>query len=207
MQIISDTHCEYEVLISHIKNTTEENIILLGDHGFGLDYMGLPFTTKFLSQMFPNKYFWAISGNHDNQAFMTNEPNVYTITTKSGPQIFYIEGKDILMIPGAYSYDKNLQLMQSSWYEDEQMSWQRWAKFLNEFKVMPFDVIMSHDTSIVNYYLSYRKTDESLTSNGLEYIYNTFPTIPKYSGHLHNSFYNSRLNNIGLGINQSLLLI
>lgn len=203
MLVISDTHTGFNELFSILDKTSEKNVIMLGDHGFGEHINNImAMSTAYLHQFYPHLTFYIIQGNHDNSEYMKNYRNVNCILSKNGWEAHKIEGKNCLFIPGAYSYDKALQLAQGTYYFDEEM---KFVYFINLIENGPkVDLLFSHDTALDNYYRFYETTAKSRTNQALEFIYSNYDNVPKYHGHLHNSYTDGNTN--GLGINESVII-
>lgn len=205
MLIISDTHTDFNTLFSILDNSKEKNIIMLGDHGFGESINNIMImSTAYLHQFYPHLTFYIIQGNHDNSEYMQRYINVKTILSKNGWETYKIEGKNCLFIPGAYSYDKELQLAQGTYYFDEEMQFMYFIHLI-ENGPKNIDLLFSHDTSLDNYYRFHENTKKSRTNQALKFVYKNYVNIPKYHGHLHSSYCDDKMNIIGLGINESVL--
>ena len=206
MLIISDTHTDFNTLFSMLDNSKEKNIIMLGDHGFGESINNIMImSTAYLHQIYPTKQFYIIQGNHDNSEYMRPYSNIKTILSKNGWETYTIERKNCLFIPGAYSYDKKLQLAQGTYYFDEEM---QFIYFIHLIENGPknIDLLFSHDTSLDNYYRFYKNAKKSRTNQALKFVYEIYRNVPKYHGHLHNSYVNNDLLISGLEINESVCI-
>jgi len=214
MLVISDTHTNFKYLIDAINHTSEKNIILLGDHGFGEDGNYGVFSTDVLYSLVENagKHIYCIAGNHDNQSHMDDIYGlnyIHCIRTSNGPKVYTIEDKQCLFVPGAYSFDKQLQIAQNSWYENEEMAYVMMRDFEDTYVFLRHQIeyLFSHDTSINNYEYLYHETTPSFTNQFMYHLYTmSNKCIPKIHGHLHIPYYDYDKNVIGLGINQSMLL-
>ena len=161
-------HSIEQFYANYIKDTPKEKeenwLILLGDAGF-LYYLNKKDDAlkKAVSRL-PIKYF-VIRGNHEarasnvasiypdkweqvelfeNTCWREKEyPNIYYARDDGG--IYWIEGRKILVIPGAYSVDKHYRLQQGwTWFPDEQMTQAEMDKMFEENDGNDFDLVLSH---------------------------------------------------------------
>lgn len=153
---------------NYIKGTpreSEENwMICLGDFGalYYFDYRDRNFKQELSKYSF--KYF-VIRGNHEERASnrMAVEPDLWEEVECFGntclrqpafPNIYYakdeggiynIAGRKTLVIPGAYSVDKNYRIMRSwSWFADEQLSAEERQNLEQLAQKQYFDLVLSH---------------------------------------------------------------
>lgn len=208
--ITGDTHRDFRGLksfISKVKTTKEDVVIILGDAGINyfLDERDIQFK-KELNEL--NCTFACVKGNHELHAdeidsyeeFVWNGAVAYRekefdniIFLKDG-EIYNINGKDTLVIGGAYSVDKYRRLMYGyRWFETEQPSLKVQSHCLSnlakhDWKV---DVILSHTAPIsyepVHLFLNgiNQKDVDKTTEEFLEEIKEKTDFKKWYFGHYH----------------------
>ena len=153
---------------NHIKDTPKEQeenwIICLGDAGllYYFDYRDRNF--KEALSKYPFKYF-VVRGNHEERASNRAKvepdlweevecfgntclrqpayPNVYYADDEGG--VYNIAGRRTLVIPGAYSVDKNYRLARGwSWFSDEQLKPMEMATLELQHAWQHYDLVLSH---------------------------------------------------------------
>ena len=152
---------------NYIKDTPKEQeenwLICLGDFGanYYFDYRDRNLK-KELSK-YPFKYF-VIRGNHEQRAsicavredgwvndtvfdgpvmYEIKFPNIIYAADAGG--IYNIAGRKTLVIPGAYSVDKEYRLMRGwSWFPDEQLASHEMLNLALEAENQHFDLVLSH---------------------------------------------------------------
>ena len=178
---------------NYIQNTPKENeehwMICLGDFGanYYCDYRDRNFK-KNLSR-FPFKYF-VIRGNHEQRPsicavredgwitdtmfdgkvmYETSYPNIIYTADEGGIYNFF--GRKTLIIPGAYSVDKDYRLMMGwSWFPEEQLAPHEMLNLEIEAEGQYFDFVFSH-TCPYRYRpedLFLRSIDQSKVDNTME---------------------------------------
>ena len=180
---------------NHIKDTPKEReenwIVCLGDFGalFFFDYRDRNFKREL--HKYPFKYF-VIRGNHEerasNRALLESDlweevevfentclrearyPNIYYAKDEGG--IYNIAGRKTLVIPGAYSVDKQYRIRNCwTWFPDEQMTEQERDDLERLATGQHFDLVLSHtapyDKMPVDLFLS--SIDQTLVDNSMEH--------------------------------------
>ena len=209
--ITGDKHGNFTDVINfcNTHNTTIDDIlIILGDTG--INYYGDKRDKKLKLQLskLPITIF-CIHGNHENRprnilSYLTkiwNKGLVYVqedypnILFAENGEIFNLNGKDCLVLGGAYSVDKYYRLTRGfKWFEDEQLTNQE--QFDIELKLDYFnwetDYVLSHTVPIMyeprEWFLDC--IDQSTVDNSMEIwlnrIYNGLTINNKwYCGHYH----------------------
>lgn len=165
--ITGDTHGEFWRImgLSIMNETTKEDIIIiLGDAG--VNYSGAEIDRKkkeFLENL--SITIFCIHGNHEKrpeniESYIEKEwhgGKVYyeeefpsLLFAKDG-EIFDLDGKQAIVIGGAYSIDKDRRLLYGyGWWEDEQPSEEskRYVEHQLEKKDWKIDVVLSHTTPL-----------------------------------------------------------
>lgn len=218
--VIGDVHGDWFVIRNFYERHKDElsphyrdNIlIILGDFGANYYLNEKDDYFKEIISKFPFMYF-VIRGNHEErpsiiaakfpskwrkQIFFGN----IVWVEKNFPQIFYaldeggeytIDKKSVLVIPGAYSVDKNYRIMNHySWFPNEQLSDLERADILNNLKPH-YDIILSHtcpyswQTYISDLFLS--QVDQSLVDSTMEQFLDQVVQLTTwdryYFGHYH----------------------
>lgn len=173
--IMGDIHGDYKPIeLFHLRNKddnaynrAEKIIILLGDAGFNFyfDYRDEKIKKKL--KEYPFTYF-VIRGNHEERPSICakNHPNNWHKDEYFGnkvwiendyPYIKYamdnvcpydINGYSTIVIPGAYSVDKDFRLKNypKTWFINEQLSWWEMGTGLKTLYVMNWkcDLVLSH---------------------------------------------------------------
>lgn len=196
--ITGDLHGRKETIRNFYRNEIKDTpfeekenwIICLGDFGaqYFFDYRDRNFKQS-LSK-YPFKYF-VIRGNHEERASnrAAAEPNKWMevecfgntcLVEKDYPNIYYarddggiynIDGRKVLVIPGAYSVDKYYRIEhEMRWFADEQLKPMEMANLQALAAGQYFDLVLSHTCPY-----QYRPTDlflnfvdQSLVDNSME---------------------------------------
>jgi 3-oxoacid CoA-transferase subunit A len=167
--IIGDLHRDFSAIESFCYNSdidpNEENwMICLGDFGglYGLDYYDAAFKRQLSS--FPFNYF-VIRGNHERRASACAQfhpeqwekvqcfggtclrelcfPKIYYADDAGG--VYNINGRKALVLPGAYSVDKDYRLYNGwFWNPTEQMSTEEMEAIESQVCGQHFDFVFSH---------------------------------------------------------------
>lgn len=218
--IIGDLHGEASAIRNfYIQNKNQlsqdfrENVlIVLGDLGanYFLNYRDENF--KKALEKFPFTYF-AIRGNHEERPSILKQehPDKWHIETyfnnevyveDAHPRILYarddgdeynIAGRSTLIVPGAYSVDKNYRLMRGwSWFSGEQLTEDEKNNLFNNLN-SHYDIILSHtcplkwQNDINDLFLNL--VDQSTVDNSMEIFLNEISTQTDwqhwYFGHYH----------------------
>lgn len=160
--LVGDIHGDLERIrqLAKTYNPKETNLIFLGDLGanYFLNFKDVNIKN---TMRFAGFTYYALRGNHEERP--ENIPTMkkkydwdvcgYIWYEEEYPMIRYfldeggnytIDGKEVLVLPGAYSIDKYYRLSQGwHWFEDEQMSVTEQVLLTN--KIMPhYDYILSH---------------------------------------------------------------
>lgn len=212
MFIISDVHGNVNRVFSLFKNKPllEKHVILLGDIGYGFPEFDIE-QLNWLFQSAPTVNFYVVQGNHDNaDAMVCDYPNVRMITTYTGAKVHYINGKAVLLVPGALSYDKNLRVPGVSWWHNEQLSEEQLAEVIELGPQV--DLILSHDAPLQQYFMFFPETKTSMTNRALDILLLSLirehKSITWVHGHLHYA-YLERKNGVtlcGVGEDGNLIL-
>lgn len=206
--LISDVHGNKKVLRKLIIESLTNDIILMGDIGFGFtDGITMDFFNDY-----PDKKFMLIQGNHDNADYMISLFNVKAITTYSGYKFDY--NTKTLYIPGAYSYDKNQRTNGISWWDNEEMTMNQLQSLIDFVATNCHDIknIISHDCPVSMYHNFFPETTNSKTNMSLDFIKEIIleaeTTVNWYHGHLHHgySYRVGNLNMFGIGMETGIYL-
>lgn len=172
--ICGDLHGKYNTIQNFYNNNIlktererEENwVICLGDFGAQFDFGKRDYGFKSKLSEYPFKYF-VIRGNHEKRASVRAEcceepgvweeieifgntclretafSNIYYALDEGG--VYNIDGRKVLVIPGAYSVDKNYCLQNHwAWFADEQMFFDERRKLEKIAEGHHFDFVFSH---------------------------------------------------------------
>lgn len=216
--LISDVHGDVAKVESLLLQRPYDcnTVVYLGDIGFGFKEFDKSRFYKIL-QSLPNVMFYLIQGNHDNADEMVNGvyDNVYHVTTYNGPKLVTIDHENVLMIPGAYSYDKHLRIFGVSWWENEQMT----AEQYNELKAIAVEsnihTILSHDAPLQQYFNIFPTTVASMSNNALDRVLYCLISSDNHKnrqfiwvhGHLHYSYIEQIANVSIVGVNQDSYML
>lgn len=194
-----------EKIMKKIIIKPENILIILGD--FGGNYYLNKKDEYFKNAI--NEYgikIFAIRGNHDaNPANVKNislikQYNGYGYIEEKFPNIFYakncqnyiIENNEFLVLGGAYSVDKWYRLENNKiWFPDEQMTEEEQKKFLEYYKNIKIDNILSHTCpySIIPKHLFLPQINQSMVDNRTEFfleeVKNKFHYNNWFFGHFH----------------------
>lgn len=202
--ITGDTHGEFSRL-SHLKQTNEDVIIVLGDVGINYYLNNKDDELKKIIGLYGIKLF-CIQGNHEERPeniksykevemfggkVFIEEKYPYIIFAKNG-ECYNIGGKKILVIGGAYSIDKNYRLTNGyQWFKDEQLTKDEKENILKKYKGKHVDIILSH-TCPLKYepvetfptFMDQTKVDKSM-EKFLDIVEETIDYDKWYCGHYH----------------------
>ena len=204
--ITGDMHgdiCQMQKVMSKINCNLKNTLIILGD--FGGNYYEDDRDKKFKDAISNyNINLFIIRGNHDADP-VNSCPDCVVRYKNFGnidnnyPYIFYarngcvynIEGKNFLVLGGAYSIDKWYRLkMGYKWFVDEQMSIQEQENFLQKAP-SSVEVILSHTCPYSNIpkHLFLKNINQSTVDNTMELFLDKVKNKVKYKnwffGHYH----------------------
>lgn len=202
--ITGDTHGEFSRL-SHLKQTNEDMIIVLGDAGINYYLNNKDDELKKIIGLYGIKLF-CVQGNHEERPeniksykevemfggkVFIEEKYPYIIFAKNG-ECYNIGGKKVLVIGGAYSIDKNYRLINGyQWFKDEQLTEDEKENMLKKYKGKQVDIILSH-TCPLKYepvetfptFMDQTKVDKSM-EKFLDIVEETIDYDKWYCGHYH----------------------
>jgi len=208
--ITGDTHRDFNRIFDFNERfglTEDDIMIILGD--VGINYFGDKRDIKF-KEMLISKLkctIFAIHGNHEMnpenmnmQEKVWNNGTVYyeeefpTIIYAKDGEIYNLNGKETLVLGGAYSVDKYYRLSHGlKWFEDEQISNSVKDRCIanienNNWKV---DIVLSHTVPYnyrpIDLFLSFidQFTVDNTMENWLQYIEDNLTYEKWYCGHYH----------------------
>lgn len=183
---------------------TCKDIFLLGDIGFGFPEFDKKRLYGLMTETFSGKNFYLIQGNHDYLGEMDNATNVKCITTDTWHKFVVVDGLNILLIPGAYSYDKHLRIVDVSWWPTEELSYEALENVTKVWNLA--DVIISHDAPLSSYLEFFPQTKISKTNATLDVLLQNVVSSQKpihwYHGHLHYGYHQTIGNLQLIGVRQ-----
>ena len=204
--ITGDTHGEFYRL-SHLKQTDDDMIIILGDAGINYYLNGKDQKLKEFISLYKIKLF-CIQGNHEERPekiktyktrkfhngivyYEEDYPNI--LFAKDG-EIYNFNNHKVLVIGGAYSVDKHFRKAYGyNWYESEQPSEKTKNKIVRVLKDLDnkIDIILSH-TCPYKYLpreMFLEGVDQSTVDNSTEYFLDKIEETTDYNlwycGHYH----------------------
>lgn len=209
--VTGDTHRDFNRIFDFnekISLTENDIMIILGD--VGINYFGDKRDIKF-KEMLISKLkctIFAIHGNHEmNPEYMSSmkekewnngivyyEEDFPTILYAKDGEIYNLNGKETLVLGGAYSVDKYYRLSHGlKWFEDEQISNSVKDRCIsnienNNWKV---DIVLSHTVPYnyrpIDLFLSFidQSTVDETMENWLQYIEDKLKYHKWYCGHYH----------------------
>lgn len=155
--ITGDTHREFSRL-NNIHFNKNDMLIILGDAGINYYLNETDNKIKEALGKYNIKLF-CIRGNHEERPeniksykeidkfggkVFIEEAYPYIMFAKDG-EIYNIDGKNILVIGGAYSIDKNYRLMYGyQWFKDEQLTEEEMNNIFDKVKNKHFDIVLTH---------------------------------------------------------------
>ena len=155
--ITGDTHRDFTRL-NYIDKNKDNMLIILGDAGINYFLNEEDKKIKEYLNSYNIKLF-CIQGNHEERpenistykevdmfggkVFIESDyPNL--IFAKNG-ELYTIDNKQVLVIGGAYSIDKNYRLIYGyKWFKDEQLTKEEMNNILDKYKDKHIDIILSH---------------------------------------------------------------
>ena len=212
--ITGDTHREFEKVYELCENndtTVDDVLIILGDAG--INYNGFVYDSiqKKMLESFPITIF-AIHGNHEQRPELL--PNIkeefdpytqgFVYYEEEYPNIKYfkdggeynINGKQVLVIGGAYSIDKGHRLLNGwQWFPEEQLNERERAAIAEKAQGKKYDAVFSHTCPVswepVDLFLPFvnqSKVDKSMEI-WMDQIKDTFTWDKWFWGHYHSDRY------------------
>lgn len=155
--ITGDTHRDFTRL-NYIDNNKDNMLIILGDAGINYYLNEEDKKIKEYLNNYNIKLF-CIQGNHEERPeniptykevdmfggkvlIESDYPNL--IFAKNG-ELYTIDKRQVLVIGGAYSIDKNYRLIYGyEWFKDEQLTKEEMNNILDKYKDKHVDIILSH---------------------------------------------------------------
>lgn len=210
--ITGDVHRDFSRLYSKTFSK-DDMVIILGDAGINycLNEEDKDFK-EHLSKL--NIKLFCIQGNHEERpenissykevdmfngkVFIEDEfPNL--IFAKNG-ETYTLDDKNVLVVGGAYSVDKNYRLMYGhQWFKDEQLSESEKEMILNKYTGKHIDIILSHTcpkkyepTEVFMSGIDQSKVDKSM-EQFLDKLEESIDYDKWYCGHYHTEKQNDKL--------------
>lgn len=162
--ITGDCHGQTFRLTNFAKGKKQDTaIIILGDAGFNTNHKKMNKRAKHILEK-SNIFYYLVRGNHEERP--ENLPNIETIYDEEVQNEVYIEpnyphiryfkdgftyiinGYSTLVLGGAYSVDKKIQIARGGWFESEQLTEKEKAFIYTKIKRQDFDFILSHTCPI-----------------------------------------------------------
>ena len=206
IHLVSDFHGNVDIFEENMHRCPRfcNNVFLLGDMGFGFPEFDKERFYRLLRKRYSDKQFYLIQGNHDFLGEMDDSDNVKIVTAETWHKFTCINNLNILMIPGAYSYDKNQRIPDVSWWYTEEMSYAALENLLQVWKMA--DVIISHDAPLSSYFYFFPETKISRTNAALDAILVDLIKYEKpihwFHGHLHYGYHQTIGNLQLIGVRQ-----
>lgn len=214
--LTGDTHGVFNRILDFslkMETTIDDVLIILGDVGVNYYLNKRDNSNKRLLAQLDLTLF-CIKGNHEKypetlpnyktkiwnggKVFYEEEfPNI--IFAKDG-EIYNFNGKECLVLGGAYSVDKFYRLERGyAWFEDEQPSDELKKKVNEMIKIKnKFDYVLSHtcpfSTMPRHLFLSFidQSTVDNSTENWLQYVSENISFDKWYFGHYHDDWTNGK---------------
>lgn len=167
--IIGDVHGkinEYQKII----NNTDLETIQVGDFGFRKEHLW------HLENVVSSKHKINF-GNHDDYNFLKEKHSLKN----------YFISDDYMTVRGAYSIDKAFRTENLDWFENEELTYSEMLQVMDEYVNTKPKVMITHDCpQIVREYL-FNIYDKSITSNGLDAMFEVHQPEIWVFGHHHKS--------------------
>ena len=169
MVIIGDVHGKVNQYWKIVKKL-KENSIQLGDFGFKKEHdwflKNIDFRTHRIN-----------FGNHDDTTYLSKPHSL-------GDYSFY---NDVFTVRGAYSIDKYKRIENKDWWSNEELNYHEMQAAIDYYiKVKP-KIVVTHDCpqSVREYFFDIE--DKSLTSNGLQVMFENHQPDIWLVGHHHSA--------------------
>lgn len=172
--IIGDVHGKVNQYKKILDNKVGCNSIQLGDFGFKDSHDWL------LSNIDISNHK-VLFGNHDYYPFLDKS---YSLGDYS---VIIYNDKIILCIRGAYSIDKFLRKEELDWFSNEELSYLDFNNLLDLVNIIKPDIIISHDCPLSIKQNLFNIEEKSITSNGLEAVFDVYKPKLWIFGHYHKS--------------------
>jgi Icc-related predicted phosphoesterase len=165
MRFIGDVHGKFDDYLDVIAPVAES--IQVGDFGAGF---------KPLLEVDMNHRF--IRGNHDSPEVCKVSPNWIPDGSFDG-KIFYVGG--------ARSIDAHMRRIGIDWWDDEELSYEKWNTVFDYYEQVQPAIVVSHDApnDIVLNLFPHINKERSKTSMGLQTLLNIFEPKLWIFGHYH----------------------
>ena len=188
-------------------------VIILGDAGFNYFLNEKDQKAKdYVSYHFPSLVFYCVRGNHEQrpellpnmkeefdpyvQGFVYYEEEYPNIKYFKDGGEYNINGKQVLVIGGAYSIDKDYRLLNGwQWFSEEQLNERERAAIAKKAQGKKYDAVFSHTCPVswepVDLFLPFvnqSKVDKSMEI-WMDQIKDTFTWDKWFWGHYHSDRY------------------
>lgn len=153
MIIIGDVHGNIDQYKKFIED--EDESIQIGDFGFKKEH------DRFLKEVDnKNNGHRILFGNHDYYPYLNKK---YSLL-----DYMYLEKYDIYCIRGAYSIDRNQRTMGLDLFENEEISYNKWPKIIEDFSIKKPEIVISHEAPHIVRDRFFNINRYSLTSHALQ---------------------------------------
>lgn len=170
MIIIGDVHGKINQYSDLLKYYKGESTIQVGDLGFKKHH---EWHLKNLDSYKHKVNF----GNHDDYTFLNEKHSLGNFSYKD----------DIFSIRGAFSIDKVYRIESIDWWSNEELSYGEMQEAIDAFIKQRPSIVISHDCPhSVREYL-FKITDKSITTNGLQTMFEIHQPNLWLFGHHHKS--------------------
>lgn len=171
--IIGDIHGKLDKY-QKIINNHKGNSIQVGDFGFEKHHRW------HLDNIDSSKHKVNF-GNHDDYTFLLSKHSLHNSS--------YINknGEEIMTVRGAYSIDKDYRIPGVSWWANEELNYNEMKLIIDSYIKKKPKIMITHDCPqiIRNYFFGI--TDKSITSNGLQTMFEEHQPDLWVFGHHHRS--------------------
>lgn len=171
MLVIGDVHGNinsFEKIIYQHKGDS----IQLGDFGFKKhhDYFLNNFDLESNSVLF---------GNHDYYPYLREPHSLGDYGCDHLGELFFVRG--------AYSIDKHIRTIGVDWFENEEMTYQTFKDVINKYELVKPKIVISHDCPQSLRESLFGIHEKSMTSNGLQAMFEIHQPDLWIFGHHHKS--------------------
>lgn len=167
--IIGDVHGKINEYWK-ILNKWKQNTIQVGDFGFSKEHIW------HLKNIDPQKNKINF-GNHDDYYFLDRPHSLNDFSFKDG----------IMTVRGAYSVDKAERTEGIDWWANEELTYQQMGYAVNQYAEFEPKIMITHDCPHSVREALFHIQDKSLTTNGLEAMFQLHQPDLWIFGHHHKS--------------------
>lgn len=170
--VVGDIHGKLSRYHNLIQNKQPEYSIQLGDFGFSREH------DWFLTTMDCTKHK-VLFGNHDDYTYLNREHSLGDFTV--------LYSGEIMAIRGGYSIDKARRIIGVDWWEEEELSFEKWGQCIDTYTQTRPSIVLSHECPTDPLLQMFGIDTPSATAKGLQALFAIHQPARWIFGHHHKS--------------------